>query len=138
MGYYTHYTLEVSVVPTGLGKEIVRPSCEHDIIEGALFCHVCGKPVFHGDIAAGVWNAIEALEGQGREMYQALMRHESSQWSYDGDMLGLSREFPDALLTLTGEGEENVDMWRRYYYNGKAQVAKAIITYPEFDPALLQ
>ena len=139
MGYYTYYTLEVTVRPNDLGKEIVKPGCEHEIVEGAFFCHVCGKPVFRGDIAAAVWNAIEGLEGQESEMYQALMQRESCQWyGYDADMVGLSCEFPDAVLMLTGAGEENADMWRRYYQNGKAQVAKAIITYPDFDPALLQ
>lgn len=64
---------------------------------------------------------------------------EEDRW-YDHDvgMLEISREFPDILFKLHGEGEENVDLWRTYYLNGKLQHAPARITYDDFSPELLR
>jgi hypothetical protein len=35
-------------------------------------------------------------------------------------------------------GEEGGDMWKRYYKNGKVQVANAKITYDEYDETKLE
>ena len=53
-------------------------------------------------------------------------------------MLNLSRQFPGVLFTLRGEGEENGDLWRSYYRDGKMQTCKAIIMYPAFDAAQMK
>jgi len=62
------------------------------------------------------------------------------QWMwYDHEevMKIISKKFPELLITLHGEGEENSDMWKEYYLGGKVQVAKAEITYPKFNEKLL-
>jgi len=43
-----------------------------------------------------------------------------------------------SMFTLHGEGEENEDIWDKYFLNGKCQVAKAEWTIPPFDPAKLK
>lgn len=47
------------------------------------------------------------------------------------DMVRLSAVFPDVLFTLWGDGEETDDLWKEYYLNGKCQIARAVITYPD-------
>lgn len=64
---------------------------------------------------------------------------EGCRWyDHDVDMRNLSREYPTLLFTLEGEGEEAGDLWKKYYNNGRVQVAKAKITFDEFDEKKLK
>lgn len=64
---------------------------------------------------------------------------EANKWyKHEEDMRRLSREYPNTVFILEGNGEDSGDMWMKYFKNGKMQEAKAIITYPEFDPSKLQ
>jgi hypothetical protein len=59
---------------------------------------------------------------------------ESMKWyDYDNDMKELSREYPNVMLVLSGEGEEPGDLWRAWYMNGDSVEVQAVITYPEPD-----
>ncbi len=50
-------------------------------------------------------------------------------YKYQKDMLGLSRQFPDVLITVNGEGEDRDDLWIQYFKNGKCtKPSQAIIT----------
>ena len=53
-------------------------------------------------------------------------------------MKELSKLFPGYVFKLNGEGEDDEDLWNKYYVNGKEQVCNAIITYPPFDPEKLK
>lgn len=58
----------------------------------------------------------------------------STKWyEHNENMLDISKEYPEWLFILSGAGEENGDLWKKYYLNGKVQVAKAIINYDDFD-----
>lgn len=57
---------------------------------------------------------------------------DSCKWyDHEHDMKALSKEYPDTIFTLVGEGEEAGDLWKKYFKNGKVQVCKAVVTYPE-------
>jgi hypothetical protein len=58
-------------------------------------------------------------------------------YGHSEDMRKLSCEFPTALFTLSGEGEESGDIWRKYYKGGKCQIAQAEIKMADFDPEKL-
>jgi len=58
-------------------------------------------------------------------------------YEHTEDMCRLSKEYPNVLFTLTGNGEESEDMWVEYFMNGKVQVENAVITYGKFDPKKL-
>lgn len=54
-------------------------------------------------------------------------------YSRRADMLQVSRQFPDTLLTVIGHGEGDFDFddqWIEYYKNGKVKLYP--FTYPEF------
>ncbi len=53
-------------------------------------------------------------------------------------MIKISKEYPDALFILKGEGEENGDIWTKYYRAGKCQEAKTVIQVEDFDESKLQ
>jgi len=64
---------------------------------------------------------------------------ESCKWyDHEEDIKAVSERFPNVLITLSGEGEEQPDLWKKYFKNGKMQRADAIVTYPEFDENLLE
>lgn len=83
----------------------------------------------------------EALE---RTEYGDWLDYYNGQWSgefkwYDhqDDLIGLSKEFPSTLITVTGSGEDSGDYWRKYFFNGKVQVEQ-VPKFPPFDPAKLK
>jgi len=61
---------------------------------------------------------------------------ESMKWyDWQEDMVALSKEYPNVLLTLSGEGEESGDIWKAYFMNGEAQhvAAKIVFSDPDFS-----
>jgi hypothetical protein len=58
--------------------------------------------------------------------------------NYDMDMRGISKDYPDVIFELSGEGEESGDIWKKYYVNGKIQKCKARIVFDEFDEKKLK
>ena len=42
-------------------------------------------------------------------------------------------KYKDVLFTLHGEGEDTRELFYKYFKNGKMQVCRAEITYPEFS-----
>lgn len=59
-------------------------------------------------------------------------------YGHEEDMRNVSRQFPDVLLTLYGEGEGSGDLWCKYFKAGKMQYAPAEIIYPDFDEIKLE
>lgn len=66
-------------------------------------------------------------------------------YDYAEFMIKMSKTFPDYLFTLNGRGEENGDIWRAFYKNGKTYMEKAKMVFTSekieddpFDPELLQ
>lgn len=60
-------------------------------------------------------------------------RDECKWYDHEKDMKVLSKKFPSVLFTLYGEGEETGDIWRKYFLNGKIQVANVKMVFEEFD-----
>jgi flavodoxin len=84
---------------------------------------------------------IQHLESQGNwsTIYSAWTgNQEPCKWYYHvDDILDLSNKFPTVLLTLYGAGEEEGDLWVKYFLGGKHYRGKAKIIYPEFNPERL-
>lgn len=54
-------------------------------------------------------------------------------YDHNIDMQCISKDFPDVIFKLCGEGEIGEDLWQAYFLNGKIQRCPAKITYDEFD-----
>ena len=49
------------------------------------------------------------------------------------DMEAVSLEFPNATFYVEGEGEEQGDVWKAIFKNGKNKVVKPQIVWPELE-----
>ena len=65
--------------------------------------------------------------------YEHLFDDETKWYNHDEDMLSLSKKHPKVLFLLDSVGEEDGDMWRKYYMDGKTTKIEAQIVFEEFD-----
>ena len=104
MGYYTEYTLAA--------------------VEGKH------KDEFENDLSdEGVESSYGNLlyifpYGVGSSTVEPLKWYEHS-----AEMKAISEEYPDTLFTLDGRGEDG-EVWRKYFFNGFAEVVKPTVAYP--------
>lgn len=105
MGYYTEYNLKTSSHP----KDTSKNYCPIELVlkEQLDF--------------EGLSYAINEY-GDGIDFVKW--------YSHKEDMIDLSKKYPTTLFILSGTGED-CDKWKEYFYNGKSQFEKAVITYGE-------
>ena len=76
----------------------------------------------------------EACEGARYAISDEGYAEEPCKWyNSSDDLIEFSKSHPEVLFTLSGEGEEAGDLWKLYVKNGKSQMARAELIYPEFD-----
>ena len=108
MGYHTYYSLDVTIP-----KKVKR----HNYIELLRNEYKVAQYAFDSNGEFG----------------------DSTKWyNHEKDLKEFSKKHPKVLFTLSGEGEENEDMWKKYFLNGKMQVARAEITFDPFDKSKLE
>lgn len=89
------------------------------------------------------FESIAKLRGQDDGAAYAISSdggsEESCKW-YDHEIVlrNFSKQHSEVLYTLSGKGEESGDIWRKYFLNGKMQVAKANITFEDYNPKKLK
>jgi len=131
MGYYTCYTLEFET-------DERRPACNHNKSEGAKYCPECGKSTFGIAVRDQILEYIKGNENMLSALGEDGESGEACKWyEHNEDMAKLSKAFPTVLFTLSGEGEENEDLWKQYWLGGKYQEAKAKIAFDKFDKSKL-
>lgn len=139
MGYTTQFTLEFKPAP---GYK-APPSCKHKVKPGHKYCPECGVPIGTIDLEIIVACEINGNEEMGYclEVGKGRVGHSTGgdgRWyEHEKDMREISSRYPHIFFTLTGEGEESGDLWKKYFLNGKCQVAKAAIVIAPFDPEKL-
>ena len=108
MSYYTSYSLSVQ----GMKSEedynnVLNWLKEHEIINYALY----------EDSYNPYYNT------------QFYSSNEPVNWfHHDDDMIALSKEFPNFVFKLYGDGELSDDIWNCYYHNGEYELCEATIT----------
>ncbi len=83
---------------------------------------------------------LEGIAGYSFEVEgpNELRNYHAKWYEHEDNMRTFSKLYPKILFTVEGHGEESGDEWRRYYKNGKCQIAQAEITYPPFDESKLE
>lgn len=129
MGYYTDYALKV----LDHSVQVQAQTCEHAVPPNAKYCPECGL-----DLRKTKPSVSEIID-EICEDYDSTLRdvfHDTAYWKWydhEKDLRALSNVFPGWLFILSGKGEENGDIWKKYFLNGKCQVAQAKIVIDEFD-----
>ena len=59
-------------------------------------------------------------------------------YEHEVQMARLSREWPQTMLELSGKGEDDEDLWKKYFLNGRVHAVTAQVTYQPFNPELLR
>jgi len=109
MGYRTYFTLQVN------GKEGTQE--EQEIISLLRSENEDAEYAFDDD---------------------GIPQMDASWHNYEDDMRQFSKRFPNELFVLSGEGDEQGDLWNSYFKNGKHQHCPAVITYEEYNEQLLK
>lgn len=113
MGYYTQYRLELGFL-SGVTENEKKGFT--DLIRQELM------NTAHGDVS-------DILQS-GAESYKW--------YEHEEDMRMISVKYPMAIFTLSGEGEEAGDLWRKYFLAGRMCGGKAKIVYEKFSPRKLK
>lgn len=103
MGYYTRFNLEIQTID--------QPN------------DVC-----HNDIWLWIKN-----QNEKSDMFYGLNGDGVKWYDHEDAMRKLSTKYPEFLFSLSGEGEETGDIWRKYFKGGKMQRADAVIAFEEYD-----
>ena len=69
--------------------------------------------------------------------YSNLFNETCKWYEHEEHMRTYSKQHPNTLFKLIGEGEENGDMWHKYYLNGKMQEVIPEIVFADFDETKL-
>jgi hypothetical protein len=115
MGYRTDYTLEI-VHPTTKVK-LPEPFFSTGIAELKGSCEEAGYSLDDDGTPSG---------------------GDTRWYEHEKDIREFSKRYPSFLFILSGEGEESGDIWKKYFLNGKCQVAKAEVRCADFDPKKLK
>jgi hypothetical protein len=106
MGYNTRYRLDV-VTPES--SELDKNSIIQDLVSDDEF------------------EAKYALEEDGSSSG-------GCKWyDHEEEMRTFSMKYPTVVFLLEGDGEESGDVWRKYFMNGKCQIAQAKLVFDQFD-----
>lgn len=88
------------------------------------------------DNSEEVINAIEEKSDYS-SWYQGEIQ--SVKWyRWKEDVAEVSKSFPEEVITVGGEGEESVDIWKAYFLDGKCQYEQAKLSFEEFDKNKLE
>ena len=140
MGYYTQYKIKFEVLDDSAQKkefdEFIEALVEADItVPDSITIQDTVR-----DVTERIHDFMESDDFCTSESCNAYrIQEDVCKWyEHEYDMRLVSRKFPGVLWTLTGEGEESGDLWRKYFWNGKMQTARAELIYPAFDESKLR
>jgi hypothetical protein len=117
MGYYTRYSLSIGIDENDLILGLDIPKTSEDLI---------------AELRESLDDAAYALDENGN------VDGDCKWYDHEDDLKSFSKKYPNALFTLSGEGEESGDIWKKYFKDGKVQRANAVITFEKFDPKKLK
>lgn len=136
MGYYTTFRLSVKGKLENKAKvaELEKAKKEAETLTGKLkeLALAAVEKELNSEKNIDIKSVVAAKVG-----YNPL-EQETKWYDHEKDMREISKQYPDVIFQLNGEGEESGDIWVKYFVNGKMQVAKAKITFDDFDKKKLK
>jgi len=83
---------------------------------------------------------VEHLTSENDYTAHALLDEEECKWyEHEKDLREFSKKYPNDLIVLDGlgEGDGDIDAWKKYFVNGKMQKVIGIVMYEPFDKTKL-
>lgn len=109
MGYYTQYKLRILEAEANS----YPPNLIKDFIEKSKY------------------GADAALTENGST-------HEECKWyEHEEEMIDLSKQYPNLVFELHGKGEDG-EQWKKYFKDGKIQIAHGEIRFELYNPSKLE
>lgn len=93
MGYYTKYKLSI----------------EEGMVTTRITCKACNG---EGEIISKIVDSLSKRFEIDNESTAKWYEHED-------EMIEVSKQFPDTIFKLQGEGEERIDVWEKFFKDGK-------------------
>jgi len=81
-------------------------------------------------------NKLSSISGYTHECDGDLFK--AKWYEYKEHMIELSRIYPNKLFQIDGDGEDDGDIWRHYFKNGKSLLQKPKIVFEEFKESELK
>lgn len=85
------------------------------------------------DISDNPQTVQEAIEEKSQYSFYSGQTDEVKWYDWQEHCKEVSKNFPNLVVKVEGAGEEQGDQWKAYIKNGKIQIAKAVVTFEEFD-----
>lgn len=125
MAYYTKYSIKIIA-------EKDFPQCEHDFDSKYKCCPQCGqeRQIISGESFLNK-KLIEFLKNEKR--YDNPFLEKNTWYNHIKHLAEFSEKYPDALFILDGNGDDNSDIWKKYFKAGKYRNCSARINFDEFD-----
>lgn len=114
MGYYTRYEIEIE--------------------SGELNS-------FEAEMISRNFISLEKLVSReifGDDKYNPFDGGEIKWYDNHEDMIEFSKKHPNAVFLLSGEGEEQGDIWKAYYKNGKGVKLVPELKWPVYNESMLE
>ena len=70
--------------------------------------------------------------------YSSCFDDEIKWYDCEKDMKIYSKNHPNVVFGIKGEGEESGDIWKAYFQNGKMFKTKAVLVFGEFNESKLK
>jgi hypothetical protein len=148
MGYYTSFELNIEAIDKSTETDNVTIE---SIIEQISSANSIDKEELllkldalknGGKVTVTDLHIIEKFRETYEYAKHALAKdggpYESCKWyEHEEQLRKFSTKYPNWLFTLEGKGEEAGDLWKKYFVNGKMQLAKAEIVFDKFEPSKL-
>lgn len=147
MGYQTSFSIQVSQYAPDMEKEVKVEDLIDDIKSGKKMTKTIllekleeiAKPrkpkLAAQDIIRALirenTNAAYAITEMGYSKAELVW------FDHENELKDFSAKYPDWLITLSFEGDEPHEIYKKYFLNGKVQVEKARIIIDEFNPSKL-
>lgn len=90
------------------------------------------------DISANPETVQQAIEDKSQYSFYGGCTDQVKWYDCVEDCKEVSKAFPNLVITVEGDGEEQGDQWKAYFKDGKVQVCKAIVTFEPFDESKLK
>ena len=107
MGYYTNYNLEII---EGSFKSTTEP-CSH--------CGGTGSSCIEHDFPMHIKDNLDG---------------ETKWYEHQADMKSFSKKYPKVTFKLSGTGEEQGDVWVKFFRNGKVVERRSVVNLDDTAP----